>query len=95
MPTQTEKYNMKLARIEKGKEKTLRVFFSYPLGETSIETEGKNIVSFNFGKKYEGIFKVSGIPDFIGQKDKWKNVCTMSYTLEKILDDGKVIYEKN
>ncbi|GBE20277.1 hypothetical protein BMS3Abin17_01015 [archaeon BMS3Abin17] len=93
MPKRTEMWDIKVERPEKGKEKTLKVVFSSPCGKYSIETEGKNILLFEHGKRYNGIFTISDLPDFPGDKDEWKNVCTISYNLERIVDKGRIIFE--
>ena len=88
----TEKINIKVKRLEEGLKKSLKVIFETHFGEYPIEVEKEKYDLFYPGKEYQGIFKISGMPDFIGDKDEWKNVCTMSYNLEKILDNKKVIY---
>jgi hypothetical protein len=88
----TEKINIKVKRLEEGLEKSLKVIFESKFGEYPLEIEKEKFYLFYPGKEYQGIFKISGIPDFIGDKDEWENICTTSYILEKILDDKEVIY---
>ncbi|MCK5043731.1 hypothetical protein KAR52_01895 [Candidatus Pacearchaeota archaeon] len=89
----TEKIKIKVKRLEEGLENSLKVIFESKFGEYPLEVEKEKFDLFCPGKKYSGIFRVSGMPDFIGDKDRWENVCTVSYVLEKILDDKKVVYE--
>ncbi len=94
MPKNEENYNVKVKKLEEGEGNSLKVFLDSSLGEYSFETEKENLNLFCPGKIYDGLFIVSGIPDFVGQKDEWKNVCTVSYCLERILDGENVIYER-
>ena len=77
---------------KEGFEKLLKVVFESEFGEYPIEVEKEKFDLFYPGKEYQGIFRVSGRPDFIGKEDKWKNVCTYLYKLKEILDNEKVIY---
>ena len=89
-------------RIEKGLGGYLKVVFDSVYGEHSILAKKEDIKVFCPGTEYEGIFKISGMPDFIGQKDEWENVCTINSRLEKILGknilsmiaEKQVIYKK-
>ena len=77
----------------------LKVVFDFPYGEYYILTKKEYIHLFSPGIEYEGVFKISGIPDFIGDEDKWENVCTVSHRLEKIVgenvsfEEGEIVYE--
>ena len=90
-----EEIKLKVKRLEEGLEKSLKVVFESELGEYPIEVEKEKFSLFYPGKEYQGIFRVSGRPDFIGKEDKWKNVCTYLYKLKEILDNEKVIYKND
>lgn len=90
----TEKIKIKVKRLERGLGKSLKVIFEYKFGEYPLKIKKEKLDLFCPGKEYQGIFRVSGIPDFVGAEVVWGNICTVSYNLEKILDNGKVIYEK-
>lgn len=94
MVEKIEEYKIKVKRLEEGLQKDLKVVFETHFGEYPIEIEKEKYSLFYPGKEFQGIFKISGMPDFIGTKDEWENVITRSYELKKILDDNWVIYER-
>ncbi|MBT4376774.1 hypothetical protein HOD29_05350 [archaeon] len=89
-----ERYEIKVKRIEEGSKNYLKVVFGCYFGEYSLEINTEKYKDFLPGRNYLGVFEVSGMKDFIGDEDKWENVCTVSYRLEKILDDEVVVWEK-
>jgi hypothetical protein len=89
-----EEYKIKVKRLEEGLNKSLKVVFETKFGEYSLEVKKEKYSFFYPGKEYKGIFKVSGMPDFICREDKWENVCTRSYELKKILDGKWIIYRR-
>jgi hypothetical protein len=80
-----EKQNICVKSLEEGPEGYLKVTFNSLYGNYSILALKKHALVFLPGTKYEGIFAVSGMPDFVGDEDKWENVCTMNFCLEKII----------
>lgn len=95
MAEKTESYEIEFKGVEVGLKEKYRFIFSFEkFGKYHVELSEKYYSIFKPGKKYLGQFKVSGIPDFIGQEDKFANVCTVSYSLEKILEKDKVIWQK-
>ncbi|HUS51831.1 MAG TPA: hypothetical protein VMZ91_16805 [Candidatus Paceibacterota bacterium] len=89
-----EKIKIKVKRLEKGLGKFLKVTFETKFGEYPLKVKKEKLDLFCPGKEYQGIFRVNGIPDFIGAEAVWGNICTVNYNLKKILDNGKLIYEK-
>jgi hypothetical protein len=90
MLEKTESCRICVKRLEEGTDDYLVVVFESPYGEHSILAKKEHIKVFCPGTKYEGIFKISGMPDFVGEKNEWENVCTTTCRLEKIL--GKNIH---
>jgi hypothetical protein len=92
-----EKHSLLVKRLEEGDEESLRVIFeSSKFGESCIETGRENFDLFFPGEKYTGVYSISGIPDFPGDKDEWKNICTISYYIQELLDkNGTIIYKKD
>ena len=93
MAEETRGYDLKVLRIEEGKEKAYRVIFGYELGEHPLEIGEEHYDLFRPGKKYVGFINSSGTPDFLGEEDKMANICTVTRRLEKILKDEVVIWE--
>ena len=88
MVEKTESGKIYVKRLEEGPEDCLKVVFKTPYGEHSILAKKEDIRVFCPGTEYEGTFKVSGMPDLIGQKDEWENVCTINSSLEKIVGEN-------
>ncbi|HKL24453.1 MAG TPA: hypothetical protein VJ912_03900, partial [Candidatus Nanoarchaeia archaeon] len=90
-----EKYEIEVARVEKSDEKDkLRCYFSYCLGESYFDINKKEINKFLPGEKYQGVFSVSGMKDFLGEEEKEENVCTWSTCLERIINENnEVLFE--
>lgn len=94
MVSEIRKYNFECIKVERGINKNYRFVFNSDFGEYYLE-EGEHYYNlFKPGKKYLGIVRLSGIPDFVGEKDKIENICTISYSLEKLLNEGIVVWKK-
>jgi len=94
MLEKTVSHEISVKRLEEGLKKgDVKVVFDCPHGEYSLEIDKDEIGLFIPGEKYLGHFLVKGMPDFIGQKNEWKNVCTMNYELKKISKGDYIIYE--
>lgn len=93
MIREKREYDIEVLKLEKGIEKPLKVTFNSEIGQYPVEVGQEYFDLFFPGKKYRGIFTLSGMPDFIGDENKWENVCTVSFSLEKILDEKTIIYE--
>lgn len=98
MPEKEEVLKIKVKRLEEGIDGYLNVVFESSYGESSVSVDKKYIQIFLPGAEYIGVFKIKGMPDFVGEKDEWKNVCTMNYSLERIIGEysfrGNVINDK-
>ena len=86
MPEKTESCRIYVKKVEEGENNSLKVVFeSKKYGYYYILVNREHLEAFCPGTEYEGIFKISGMADFIGEKEIWENVCTVSYSLEKII----------
>lgn len=88
------KEKIRVVRVEEDSRNYLKVVFSSPVGEYPLKVQSSMYLSFIPGKIYTGFFEVSGMPDFVGQRNEWENICTLNYKLEKILDKNKIIWEE-
>src|SRR6056297_2342536 len=90
-----KEYDIEIKRLEKSQEKRkLRGYFSYYFGESFFDFNKEELEKFLPGKKYKGVFNISGINDFIGEEEKEENICTWSFCLEKIINkNNEVIFE--
>lgn len=95
MISKEERYEIEIVKVEKSDEKDkLRCYFSYQLGESYFDINKKEINKFLPGKKYQGIFSVSGMKDFLEEEEKEENICTWSHCLEKIINkNNEVVFE--
>lgn len=99
MPKEMIECGLEVKEISKGKDLDFKVILEMrdTTNKTILEYPlevSKDYLSFFYpGARYKGIFQQSGMPDFIGDKDVWENVCTVSFLLKKILDGEKIIYE--
>jgi len=88
-------YNIEVVGIEKGMEDKYKfIFETNDIGRHNLELNKKYYNIFVPGNKYLGKFKISGMSDFMGQEDNFENVCTVTFSLEKILEKDKVIWIK-
>ena len=94
MAEEINEYNFEVLRIEKGREKDYRFIFGCKFGEFPLELGEEYYDLIKPGNKYIGFVKESGMPDFIGEKDVMENVCTVSYRLEKLVQEERIIWEK-
>lgn len=94
MVSEKRQEEIEVLRTESTDEDLLKVVFNFSLGEYPIMVKKEDYSLFVPGDTYKGIFEVSGMPDFIGNKDEWKNVCTISYNLEKVLNGEDVIWPR-
>lgn len=94
MPSEKRQEEIKVLRAESTDESLVKVVFHSSLGEYPILVKKEDYSLFVPGENYKGFFEVSGMPDFIGDKDKWENVCTISYRLEKVLSGEDVIWPR-
>ncbi|HKL23408.1 MAG TPA: hypothetical protein VJ895_01520 [Candidatus Nanoarchaeia archaeon] len=93
MEEEIRRYDFECVRIKKGIEKEYRFIFSSDFGEYHLELDEEDYDLFRPGHKYGGVVRVRGIPDFIGEEDKMENICTVSYNLEKLLQNEIVVWE--
>ena len=92
-----EEHSIFLDSISRREDSLLEfVFYSKEVEKISVSLLPVYKSLFSFWAEYIGVYGVSGIPDFVGDKDEMENVCTVSYSLEKILESKgrKVIWEK-
>ena len=87
--------DLEVLKLEAGKIKDLKVVFNTEFGEYPIEVCKEYFDLFIPGKKYSGLFEVSGMPDFIGEKDNFDNICTVSYNLKSVFNQGIEIYSND
>jgi hypothetical protein len=98
MPKKEKISKIEIISLEKGNKKdSLKVTCTSKdrgIGNYFFEIDKKEKSScFLPGKVYKALFEIQGLPDFIGEKDKWENVSTVSYILKKIYSGNEIIYE--
>ena len=93
MPSKTIEDKVRVIRLEEEEDPNfLKVTLDYSFGNYSFQIPSTDIQMFIPGKEYIGVFEASGMPDFLGDEDKWENICTVSYELKKILNGKRVIW---
>lgn len=94
MAEKTEKRKVVVRRLEKAvKETDVKVIFTIEsCGEYSLDVDKDEIGLFVPGTEYEGVFRISGIPDFPGEADKFENVSTVNYHLKRLFKEDKLVY---
>ena len=85
---------VKVKKVEDLEEGFLEVtFYSERFGEfVHNNIPYKDFGAFSFGKKYIGIYEISGMPDFIGDKDVFENICTLSFYLKHLFEGNEKLY---
>jgi hypothetical protein len=95
MVEEARDYKIECLRVEKGSKKGFYKFvFGSDFGEYPIEERENYFPLFRPGKKYLGVLKAGGISDFLVEEDKMENLCTFSYSLEKIILEGDILWTR-
>lgn len=98
MPSEEKLSEIEIISLEQGSNENLfKVNYkskNFPYSFFEINKKDKEKLNYFLpGKKYSALFEVSGKPDFLGQKNSWENVSTVSYILKGIYKDEKIIYK--